>query len=181
VDETSFVVIQGFSWDKGFFAMNQTAITGRQIANGMMLWAIVRVFFNSLVYAIFLVLFGAVEIAAVPGLLLLAVTVGVSWGFVVLAYASFIKEEADWLVLMLRFVIAPMFMFSGTFYELKTMPELVQNIAWFSPLWHGTELARIWSYGHESPYALWHFVILIAFGVVGASFAYPQFMRRLSK
>lgn len=181
VDETSFVVIQGFSWEKSFFAMNQTAITGRQIASGLMIWAVVRIFFNSLAYAVFLVLFGAMEISAVPGQLLLAVLVGVSWGFVFLAYASFIKEEGDYLVLMMRFIVAPMFMFSGTFYELKNMPELVQNIAWFSPLWHGTELARTWSYGSSDPYLLWHFAILIGFGVLGASFAYPQFMKRLSK
>jgi lipooligosaccharide transport system permease protein len=181
VDETSFVVLQGFSWEKSFFAMNQTAITGRQIASGLMIYAVFRVFYNSVIYAIFLVLFGAMDIAAVPMQILIAMLVGGSFGFVMLAYSAHVKDEGDWLVLMMRFVIAPMFMFSGTFYQIETMPELVQQIAWVSPLWHGTELARTLSYGSSDPYTLWHIVIILGIGALGASFAYPRFMKRLSR
>ena len=181
VDETSFVVLQGFSWEKSFFAMNQTAITGRQIASGLMIYAVFRVFYNSVIYAIFLVLFGAMELSAVPMQIFIAMLVGGSFGFVMLAYAAHVKDEGDWLVLMMRFVIAPMFMFSGTFYQIETMPELVQQIAWVSPLWHGTELARTLSYGSSDPYTLWHIVIILAIGALGAAFAYPRFMKRLSR
>jgi lipooligosaccharide transport system permease protein len=181
VDETSFVVLQGFSWDKSFLAMNQTAINGRQIASGLMIYCAVRVFLNSIVYSIFLVLFGALDVSAVPLQMGIAMFLGISWGYVFLAYSSFIKEEGDILVLAMRFVVAPMFMFSGTFYQLEKMPALVQNIAWVSPLWHASELARSASYGSPDPYTFWHIVILLAFGVVGASFAYPQFMKRLAK
>lgn len=181
VDETSFVVLQGFSWEKSFFAMNQTAITGRQIASGLMIYAVFRVFYNSVIYAVFLVLFGAMDIAAVPMQILIAMLVGGSFGFVMLAYAANVKDEGDWLVLMMRFVITPMFMFSGTFYQIETMPELVQQIAWISPLWHGTELARTLSYGSSDPYTLWHIVIILGIGALGASFAYPRFMKRLSR
>ena len=181
VDETSFVVIQGFSWKKTFFAMNQTAITGKQIASGLMYYAIFRVIMNSGIYAIFLVLFGAMALEAVPMQLLIAVLVGTSFGFVMMAYAAYIKEEGDWLVLMMRFIIAPMFMFSGTFYQIENMPELVQQIAWVSPLWHATELARTASYGSSDNYTLAHILILLLIGALGAAFAYPRFDRRLSR
>ena len=181
VDETSFVVLQGFSWEKSFFAMNQTAITGRQIASGLMYYAIFRVVMNSGIYAIFLVLFGAMKIEAVPLQLLIAVFVGVSFGFIMLAYSAFIDAEGDWLVLMMRFIIAPMFMFSGTFYQIENMPELVQQIAWVSPLWHATELARTASYGSSDLYTVAHIVILLITGIIGASFAYPRFSKRLSQ
>ena len=181
VDETSFVVIQGFSWEKSFFAMNQTAITGKQIASGLMYYAIFRVIMNSGIYAIFLVLFGAMTLESVPMQLLIAVLVGTSFGFVMMAYAAYIKEEGDWLVLMMRFIIAPMFMFSGTFYQIENMPELVQQIAWVSPLWHATELARTASYGSSDNYTLAHILILLLIGALGAAFAYPRFDRRLSR
>ena len=181
VDETSFVVIQGFSWEKSFFAMNQTAITGKQIASGLMYYAIFRVIMNSGIYAIFLVLFGAMTLEAVPMQLLIAVLVGTSFGFVMMAYAAYIKEEGDWLVLMMRFIIAPMFMFSGTFYQIENMPELVQQIAWVSPLWHATELARTASYGSSDNYTVAHILILLLIGALGAAFAYPRFDRRLSR
>jgi lipooligosaccharide transport system permease protein len=181
VDETSFVVLQGFSWERGFYSMVQTAINARQVASGLMIYAAFRVVWNSLVYSIILVIFGALAPAAVPGQVLLATVIGLSWGFLMLAYSSFIKEEGDWLVLVMRMVIAPMFMFSGTFYQMEKMPDLIQNIAWASPLWHVTELARTWSYGSPDPNALWHWVFLITLGAIGASLAYPQFKRRLAR
>lgn len=181
VDETSFVVLQGFSWEKSFFAMNQTAITGRQIASGLMYYAAFRIIMNSGIYAIFLVLFGAMKLEAVPLQLIIAVFVGVSFGFVMLAYSAYIDTEGDWLVLMMRFIIAPMFMFSGTFYQIENMPELVQQIAWISPLWHATELARSASYGSSDLYTVAHIVIIAITGIIGAAFAYPRFTRRLAK
>ena len=161
--------------------MNQTAIGGRQIANGLMLYAMFRVLINSIIYAVILVFFGAIAWAAIPGVILLSMLLGLSWGFVFLAFSSHIKEESDLLILAMRFIVAPMFMFSGTFYELKNLPPLVQDIAWVSPLWHGTELARSLSYGSPDPFTLWHYVILISYGIIGAAFAYPQFMKRLSR
>lgn len=181
VDETSFPVLQGFTWERSFYAMNQTAITGRQIATGLLLYANFRVFFNSLIYAIILVLFGAMEWSVVPAVMLVAMLVGVSFGYLMLAVSSFINDESDWLILVMRFVVAPMFMFSGTFYQIEKMPELVQAIAWASPLWHGIELARTSSYGSSDAFTLWHLLFLVAAGFLGARLAYPQFMRRLAK
>jgi len=74
-----------------------------------------------------------------------------------------------------------MFMFSGTFYQMEKMPDLIQNIAWASPLWHGIELARTWSYGSPDPNLIWHWVFLISLGAFGAALAYPQFKRRLAR
>ena len=181
VDETSFTVLQGFSWDKCFYAVNQTSISARQIASGLMLYAIFRVFMNSLVYAVILVIFGAMSWQAIPGQLLIAVLLGTSFGFCMLAYASYIDGEGDWLVLVMRFVIAPLFMFSGTFYQLENMPPLVQSLAWASPLWHGTELARSLSYGSSDPYTLWHILFLFVLGSIGAAVVYPQFVRRMAR
>lgn len=181
VDETSFAIVQGFEWEKGFYAMNQTAISSRQIASGMMIYAAVRVFLNSLAYALILVLFGALPLAAVPGQLAVALLVGISFGFAMMTYSSFVAGEGDWLVLAMRFIIAPMFMFSGTFYQIENMPELVQNIAWVSPLWHATELARSLAYGSPDDYTLWRVLILVAIGAIGASIVYPQFVRRLAR
>ena len=146
-----------------------------------MIYAIFRVFINSLVYAVILVLFGAMTLQAIPGQLLIAVFLGAAFGFCMLAYASFIDGEGDWLVLVMRFIIAPLFMFSGTFYQLENMPPLVQNLAWASPLWHATELARSLSYGSSDPFTLWHIVFLAALGITGAAIVYPQFVRRMAR
>jgi len=44
-----------------------------------------------------------------------------------------------------------MFLFSGTFFPLAQLPVYLQWIGWISPLWHGTELGRVASYGMAEP------------------------------
>ena len=44
--------------------------------------------------------------------------------------------------ILFRFVVTPMFLFSGTFYPVSRLPEWGQWLAYATPLWHGTQLAR---------------------------------------
>ena len=41
-----------------------------------------------------------------------------------------------------RWVITPLFLFSGTFFPLDSLPAAIRPVAWLSPLWHGVELTR---------------------------------------
>jgi lipooligosaccharide transport system permease protein len=82
-----------------------------------------------------------------------------------------------------RFVIAPMFLFSGTFYPLDQMPIYLQWIGWISPLWHSTQLGRFLSYG--MPLEIWQFFMHVGFltivFAVGMLMAYPKFEERLNR
>ena len=46
-----------------------------------------------------------------------------------------------------RFGIMPLFLFSGTFYPIESLPAVVQPLAWLTPLYHGVVLARGLSLG----------------------------------
>jgi lipooligosaccharide transport system permease protein len=41
-----------------------------------------------------------------------------------------------------RFVLIPMTLFAGTFFPVSQLPVWLRPLAWATPLWHGTELAR---------------------------------------
>ena len=45
-------------------------------------------------------------------------------------------------VAIFRFVILPMFLFSGTFFPVEELPAPLEVIAYFTPLYHGVELCR---------------------------------------
>ncbi len=77
----------------------------------------------------------------------------------------------------------PLFLFSGTFFPLSSMPFFLQWIGWISPLWHATELGRYLTYGHViSGTLLWaHFTILAAMLIFGLYFSARIFTRRLAK
>ena len=41
-----------------------------------------------------------------------------------------------------RFGVTPLFLFSGTFFPIESLPNWLQPLAWLSPLWHGVALCR---------------------------------------
>jgi ABC-type multidrug transport system permease subunit len=82
-----------------------------------------------------------------------------------------------------RFVILPMTLFSGTFFPLTVLPVPLQWIGWISPLWHGTQLSRVFAYGASEP--IWlsvtHVLYLAALLAVGWLWARRVTARRLNK
>ena len=56
-------------------------------------------------------------------------------------------HDTGQLAMVQRFVILPMTHFFGTFFPLDALPPYLQWLGWISPLWHGTELSRVFAYG----------------------------------
>ncbi len=42
----------------------------------------------------------------------------------------------------MRIGLFPLFLFSGTFFPVSRLPDWLEPVAWFSPLWHAVELCR---------------------------------------
>jgi lipooligosaccharide transport system permease protein len=182
MDETTFPTMQGFIWDKSFFSMISTQLMARDIVGGIMIASSIRCSFNTLIYAGVLVLFGAIPIASVPVLVFAAIFAGISFAAVMLAVTSFVKNDDGFFAIIGRFVLTPMFMFSGTFYPLESLPIYLQWVGWISPVWHSTNLGRNLSYGLEvAPWLLAVHVIFMAGLLLLAMFvATRKFGSRLS-
>jgi lipooligosaccharide transport system permease protein len=112
-----------------------------------------------------------------------AVMAGAAFGALMQALAGMLENEDIFFTVLQRFVIMPLFLFSGTFYPLTNMPIFLQWIGWISPLWHATELGRWLTYGHEiSTLMLYtHFIFLNALLLVGIIASRRIFTRRLGK
>ncbi len=54
---------------------------------------------------------------------------------------------------MFRFVIMPLYMFSGTFFAITQLPEWIRSLAYVLPLCHGVELCRALALGTATPAA----------------------------
>ena len=182
-EETSFPVMGGFKWSREFYAMNATTVSPRQIASGVLLAALLRMVFTVLVFLAILAAFGAVP--SVRGLLALpaAVLGGLAIGTLAMALAARLEDDDGWFATINRFVIAPLFLFSGTFYPLETLPTALQAVGWISPLWHVTELGRMAVYSHPVVWwlALVHVVYPMALVALGLNLTYHAFVRRLGK
>ncbi|WP_297599952.1 ABC transporter permease [Microcella sp.] len=182
-NETSYPVLMGFKWNPIFFGMNASPITGAQIVNGMMIHIALRVVVTVSIYFGIIVLFGAVPSPHGWLAIIAATLTGMAIGVVISTYTSTITDDKGQMAMLQRFGIMPMFLFSGTFFPLEQLPVYLQPIGWVSPLWHGTELGRVATYGHDEP--MWltatHVGYLTTLIVVGLWATRKHFTKRLNK
>jgi lipooligosaccharide transport system permease protein len=180
--ESTYPIMAGFKWVRFFHGMAASPLTPRQIADGTLVWTAVRLTVNSGFFLAILAAFGGVErwqvAAAVPA----AVLTGMALAGPISAYSATREHEGQAFLVIMRFIVTPMFLFSGTFYPISELPAWGRWLAWVSPLWHGTELARGAAIGGLSGGgAVGHVAYLIAWTVAGVVLTRWQFARRLAK
>jgi lipooligosaccharide transport system permease protein len=183
IDESVYPTLEGFKWNKIFFSMNSTPLSGNHIAMGVFLNSLIRVIFTAVIYWFVMLAFGVLESPRAWLAIFTAVMAGAAFGALMQALAGMLENEDIFFTVLQRFVIMPLFLFSGTFYPLTNMPIFLQWIGWISPLWHATELGRWLTYGHEiSSLMLYTHLIflnsLLLFGVIASR---RIFTRRLGK
>jgi lipooligosaccharide transport system permease protein len=183
MDEVTFPVMEGFTWEKYFFAINATSIGARQIADGVLLAAIIRGVWTVVMYGVILLAFGAIPVGSLLPLMASSLIAGIAWSAAIMAVSANLKNDDGVFAIIGRFVIAPMFLFSGTFYPAELMPIYVRWIAWISPLWHSTQLGRQYTIGLVEPVWLTalHYLYFAVMFVVSMAIVYRAFVRRLGE
>ena len=183
IDESVYPTLEGFKWDKVFFSMNSTPLSGNHIAMGVFFNSVIRVTFTAVIYWFVMLAFGVLESPRAWLAIFTAIMAGAAFGALMQALAGMLENEDIFFTVLGRFVIMPLFLFSGTFYPLTNMPIFLQWIGWISPLWHATELGRWLTYGHEiSSLMLYvHFIFLNSLLLIGIVASRRIFTRRLGK
>ena len=183
IDESVYPTLEGFKWNKIFFSMNSTPLSGNHIAMGVFLNSLIRVIFTAVIYWFVMLAFGVLESPRAWLAIFTAVMAGAAFGALMQALAGMLENEDIFFTVLQRFVIMPLFLFSGTFYPLTNMPIFLQWIGWISPLWHATELGRWLTYGHEisSLMIYTHFIFLNSLLLFGIIASRRIFTRRLGK
>ena len=183
LDESVFPTLEGFKWNKLFFSMNATPLSGNHIAMGVFFNSLIRTVFTAVLYWLVMLAFGVLESPRAWLAIFTAILAGAAFGAFMQALAGFLENENVFFTIVERFIIMPLFLFSGTFYPLTNMPIYLQWIGWISPLWHATELGRWLTYGSEiSTQMLFvHFIFLNSILVVGLIASRRIFTRRLGK
>ncbi|MBU6348445.1 MAG: ABC transporter permease, partial [Actinomycetales bacterium] len=157
-------------------------LTGKQVAQGVMISAIAKGSFAVSIYWLVLWIAGGFDSISSIWLIPIQIYFGACFACVIMAVASFVKQDDSWFAIIGRFIVAPMFLFSGTFYSLATLPLTIRWVGWISPLWHATEIGRYFSYRHDLSISMLvlHFGYLTLIGSTGLFIAHRQFARRLS-
>jgi lipooligosaccharide transport system permease protein len=180
-EENTYSVMSGFKWRRTYYGPNASPLSSAQLVNGHSLGVLFRLLLTTGLYYLFLLLFGAVPEPAGWLMIFTAALGGMAFGLPLMAYASSIVEDKGQFAMVQRFVVMPLFLFSGTFFPLASMPWAVQWIGWISPLWHSTELGRVLSYGYAEPAWLTavHVLYLAVLAAAGWVLARRNYSRRL--
>lgn len=182
-EEFSYPVMAGFKWRRIYYGPNASPLSSSQIVTGHLMAVTVRLAFTCGTYFLIMMLFGAVPDATGWLTAVAAVVCGLSFGLPLMAYAAGIEEERGQFAMVMRFVVTPLFLFSGTVFPLESLPMTVRWIGWLSPLWHGAELGRVFSYDYAEPVwlSVLHVVYLISLALAGWAMAKRRYTRRLGK
>jgi lipooligosaccharide transport system permease protein len=139
--ESTYPIMNKIMWGRNYEAMLSTPLTTRNIIIGELFWVAFRIGTLATVFLTVLTLFGIVRspvaILAIP----VAVLVGTAFSSCLVAFTATQRNDVGFSAIF-RFVINPLFLFSGTFFPLSNLPDTIQWVAWLTPLFHGVQLIR---------------------------------------
>lgn len=179
VGESTYPVMGAIKWQRQYHAMLAAPMGVTDILVGHLGFVLMRVTITSAAFLLVASLLGAIgswwAVLALP----VAMLCGLAHAAPVFAVAARQDSDGGFNVLF-RFVIMPMFLFSGTFFPVDQLPALLRPMAWATPLWHAVELCRELSVGTASlAPAVGHVAYLLLWVVAGAWLARASFRRRL--
>jgi lipooligosaccharide transport system permease protein len=181
--EGTFPIMSGLVWNKVFHAMYATPIAPRDIAIGNLLWMAVRLTLIATVFTIVIILFGVAASAEVVLAIPAAVLTGMAFAAPIAAFAA-TQYTPDKFSSIFRFGITPLFLLSGTFYPVESLPSFIQPLAWLTPLYHGVALTRglaLGTIGAHPVEMLIHLAVLVVVVLLGSWAMIRTVERRMIK
>jgi lipooligosaccharide transport system permease protein len=180
VGESTWPVLGAIKWAKTYYAMLATPLTIPGMLYGHLAYIVLRALIVSTSFTIVTAIFGlAHSVTGAVLALLAAVLVGAAFAAPTFAFSASQQRETGF-VLLYRFGIIPLFLFSGTFFPISQLPAALRPVAWITPLWHGVSLCRDLALSRGSAIVmLGHAAYLLAVTALGIALARRALTRRL--
>lgn len=173
-------VTAGHRWLGFHHAQVATPMAAGDVYGGMVLWTGLR----ALMQATVLLAAGAV-LGGVPswwGVLAIPAAAATATAFAA-PFAAFAATQDSDMAFdpILRVVIGPLYLFSGTLFPIEQLPGAIQAAAMLFPLWHGVELARAATTGAaDAASVVLHVAVLAAYIGAGWWWGLRSFAGRLT-
>lgn len=139
--EGSFPVLGSLKWNGNYWAAMNTPQRPQDIMLGTAMQGLMRILGVSVVFFAAMAGFGTVHSAWGPLALLVTVLTGAVFLFAMMAFTVTIDSDQP-INVVFRFVMTPLFLFSGTFFPWQQLPGWMHPVAFATPLWQGVELDR---------------------------------------
>lgn len=180
VFESTFPVMGSIKWHRHYFAQLATPMGVADVLAGHLVFVAMRVSITTTSFLFVAGLLGAFESWWVLLAWPVAVLGGVAFAAPVFAFAATQQDAGNGFNLLFRFIVMPLFLFSGTFFPIDRLPLAFEAVAWFAPLSHAIAVCRDLATGApELLPAAGHVAYIILWIAVGAVLALRSFQRRL--
>jgi lipooligosaccharide transport system permease protein len=177
--DTTFNLFFKLKVTKIYVAVLASPLTAGDIAIGEIGWAISRGALYSTGFLGVMASFGLITSPWAILCLPVAVLVSLAFAAAGAAITSFMRTWQDLSVVALAML--PMFLFSGTFFQLSVYPRAVATVISFTPLYQGVATLRALTTGSVTPSVLWHVGYLAVMGVVGVLVLSSRLERLLTR
>jgi lipooligosaccharide transport system permease protein len=177
--EASGPVLRAVRGGGSYRAAAATPLDPVDIFYGHLMYWTLRAAQSALLFTAVATVFGAVRVTRAPLLVGCATLVGCAFAAPTAAWSVTVQRPASHNA-MFRFVVLPLYMFSGTFFPIDQLPRWLQPVAWVTPLWQGVQLTRTVALGTETSVGvLTHLGYLTAMVLFGVLLARRTYRRRL--
>jgi lipooligosaccharide transport system permease protein len=176
----TYPLMSKIKWQRNYEAVLSTPLVVRDIVIGELAWIACLLTVQSTGFLVVMMAFG-VDIRA-EGLLAIpaAVLLGVACAAPVAAFTATLETDEPY-IWIFRFLVMPLFLFSGTFFPITELPAGVRPVANISPVYHGIVLVRGFTIEHiPAGAAAWHAAVLVALLLFSVRWAIKTFTRRLA-
>ncbi|HWQ65250.1 MAG TPA: ABC transporter permease [Methanospirillum sp.] len=166
-------------YQKAFDAIMATPLTIREIIIGEILWGATRGLISSAAILLVLSILGLADLPSSLLVLPLSFLAGFLFAAIAACFSS-VTPSIDALSYPSLLYIAPMFLFSGTFFPLALLPEPLQIFAFIAlPLTHVVALTRGIMVGTAIPFWPIHLIWIIGGIIIATALAVRLYEQRL--
>lgn len=165
--ETTYSSYTRMEVQKTFYSIAVTPVNLSEVIAGEILWGATKSLLSGGIMFLAVAFLGLIDSPAALWMVPVLVLEALLFSSLGMLMTSFAKDY-DFFTYYITLFLEPMFLFSGTFFPLSSLPEWVQKIAWILPLTHPVAIARRLFVGYESGnfYAslLWLIFLVFFFG-----------------
>jgi lipooligosaccharide transport system permease protein len=164
-------------YQRTFDAILATPVNLDDLVAGELMWAATKSTLYGTIIIIVISLFGLVDSPLVVFIIPVLFVSGLLFAEISMIAAATVPaiESFNYFYTLL---MTPMFLFSGIFFPLDTLPPMVSKIAFFTPLYHLVNVCRSFSSGAVAP-ALWDLAWITVVAAILGPYAFRLMRRRM--
>lgn len=179
VYECTYGTYVRMTYQKTFDAILVTPVNLDDLIAGELMWGATKSMLYGTTIIVVISLLGFVDSASVIFVIPLLFITGIIFAEIAMIVTA-IVPGIDTFNYFYTLLMTPMFLFSGIFFPLNTMPPVVSKIAFFTPLYHLVNICRAFSAGR--PYSAgWDTVWILVAAALLAPYPFRLMHKKIMK